>query len=156
MNKLQEYIQAETERRLIANEMEPLQARMTTVLAKIDSINDELLLTEKAFINRKLMENLSQDHIEAIQARREEIKKMLSDATSYSLSHIDVFDPEHDEWHLVGFETNEDKIRFQVSCKKREGTISGLLTFLDIYWTSWFNISELSEINNGQIFNINA
>jgi len=156
MNKLQEYIQAETERRLIANEMEPLQARMTTVLAKIDSINDELLLTEKAFINRKLMENLSQDHIEAIQARRDEIKKMLSDATSYSLSHIDVFDPEHDEWHLVGFETNEDKIRFQVSCKKREGTISGLLTFLDIYWTSWFNISELSEINNGQIFNINA
>ena len=156
MNKLQEYIQAETERRLIANEMEPLQARMNIVSAKINSINDELLLSVKAFINRKLMENLSQDHIEAIQARRDELEKMLSDTTSYSLSHIDVFDPEHDEWHLVGFETNEDKMRFQVSCKRREGTISGLLTFLDSYWTSWFNISELSEINNGQIFNINA
>ena len=37
MNKLQEYIQAETERRLIANEMEPLQARMNIVSAKINS-----------------------------------------------------------------------------------------------------------------------
>lgn len=146
MNKLHEFIQAEQSRKLVQEELTPLQERMSEIMNKIRNINNDLSFWEKDLIKLKLWEAFSSDQKEKVQAQRDERDAMFnSDHSSYCANFQDVFDPLYDDWHLVTFEMKDNKIRFQVSCNRREGTISGLVTFLDTYWTAWFDVSELDK-----------
>lgn len=143
MNKLHEFIQAEQNRQLVQKELNPLQDKLNGIVAKIREINENLSFSDKDFISTKLWENMPSDQREAVEAERDRIEKMAQANYSYATCFNSPFDPFHDEWYLVSFEIKDSKIRFQVSCKKNEGSISGLLTFLDTHWTTWFDVKEL-------------
>ena len=143
MNKLHEFIQAEQSRQLVQKELTPLQDKLNEIVAKIREINESLSFSDKDFISAKLWENMSSDQREAVEAERDRIEKMAQANYSFAACANSTFDPFYDEWYLVSFEIKDSKIRFQVSCKKNEGSISGLLTFLDTHWTTWFDVKEL-------------
>ena len=50
---------------------------------------------------------------------------------------------------VFAYDQEGDNIRFLVSCRKNEGSISGLMTFLDTHSTAWIKISELEMFNDG-------
>ena len=145
MNKLKEFVQVDTERKLVQKELTPLQERMHGIQTRLNEINDSLSISEKELINLKLWEAFSSSTKELVEHAREERERMFSGNGSYCCATNEPFDPFFDKWHLTAFETKDNQIRFEVSCNRKEGSISGLMTFLDVYWTAWFDIAELSK-----------
>ena len=147
MNKLKEFLELNKQRKELNEELAPLQAKMGELNDKIANLNDSLTFSrEKEFISQKLWDAFDSDTKEALQyLRKKRDEEIKSGAFSYS-AYKTPFDPFYDSWYIVSHEIDGDKIRFEVSCRKNEGTISGLMTFLDVYWTTWFDISELENI----------
>ena len=147
MNRLKEFIELDKQRKELNEELIPLQAKMAELKHGIDIVNDKLSFTkEKEFISQKLWDAFDSDTKEALQYIREKRAEEINwNAISYS-AYKTPFDPFYDSWYIVSHEIDGNKIRFEVSCRKNEGAISGLMTFLDVYWTTWFDISELENI----------
>lgn len=147
MNRLKEFIELDKQRKELNEELIPLQTKMAELKHGIDIVNDKLSFTkEKEFISQKLWDAFDSDTKEALQYLREKRAEEINwNAISYS-AYKTPFDPFYDSWYIVSHEIDGNKIRFEVSCRKNEGTISGLMTFLDVYWTTWFDISELENI----------
>ena len=147
MNRLKEFIELDKQRKELNEELIPLQAKMAELKHGIDIVNDKLSFTkEKEFISQKLWDAFDSDTKEALQYLREKRAEEINwNAISYS-AYKTPFDPFYDSWYIVSHEIDGNKIRFEVSCRKNEGAISGLMTFLDVYWTTWFDISELENI----------
>lgn len=143
MEKLKQFIELEGERKKLQEQLSPIQHAMSQLVASLSNLNDSLSFSaEKKFISQKLWDAFGNETKEALIELRKKRDSELNIATSYS-AYNTPFDPFYDAWHLVSFEQDGDKIRFQVSCNKNEGTISGMMTFLDTYWTTWFNVNEL-------------
>lgn len=145
MDKLKQFIELEGERKGLQEKLQPLQYSMNRLNAELGELNDSLMFScDKDFISQKIWDAFEDERKEALIELRKKRDSELNNATSYS-AYQTPFDPFYDSWRLVTFEKNGNKIRFQVSCKKNEGSISGLMTFLDTYWTTWFEISELDK-----------
>ena len=146
MKKLKQFIELEGERKGLQEKLQPLQYSMNRLNAELSELNDSLMFScDKDFISQKIWDAFEDERKEALIELRKKRDSELNNATSYS-AYQTPFDPFYDSWRLVTFEKDGSKIRFQVSCRKNEGTISGLMTFLDTYWTDWFDIKELDSI----------
>ena len=145
MKKLKQFIELEGERKGLQEKLQPLQYSMNRLNAELSELNDSLMFScDKDFISQKIWDAFENERKEALIELRKKRDSELNNATSYS-AYQTPFDPFYDSWRLVTFEMDGSKIRFQVSCKKNEDSISGLMTFLDTYWTTWFEISELDK-----------
>lgn len=143
MGNISKFIEAEGERKKVQEEMRPLEERHRELSRIIEDVDTNLTFSEREFINQKLWENLSEKHQQDVLDSRAELEKMLSGNYSYYQTN-DPFDPFRDKWHLITYKRLDDgRIQLEVSCKRREGTISGLMTFLDTYWTVPFNKNEM-------------
>lgn len=145
MDKLKQFIELEGERKGLQEKLQPLQYSMNRLNAELSELNDSLMFScDKDFISKKIWDAFEDERKEALIELRKKRDSELLNATSFS-AYQTPFDPFYDSWRLVTFERDGNKIRFQVSCRKNEGSISGLMTFLDTYWTTWFEISELDK-----------
>lgn len=147
MGFIETFIEAEAERKKVQEQLKPLHDKMNSLTRTIEEAEKNMSWDEKEFINQKLWENFDEKHQQDVLDVRADIEKMMSGNYSYSMTTTP-FDPFHDEWHLITYKQLEDgKIQLQVSCKRREGTISGIYTFLDTYWTVPFDIKEMGIDN---------
>lgn len=144
---VRDYIILETKRKELQEKMKPLQEELTNITSKLRDLEGNLPYGVKKVIEDKLWDNISPSDKEKIENYHNEIHEMLDGNGSYCIRAMgkSPFDPRMDKWHIISFEQDGDKIRFEVSCIKNEGTISGLMTMLDVYWTTWFNISEIEH-----------
>lgn len=135
MGNLSDFIKAEGSRKEIQNELTPIMDRLHRINDEITKINDNLTIEEKKIIEDAIWENIPeqlQQKILDVRRRREE---MFNGSFAYAATD-ELFDPYTDSWYIVTYEVvDEGHVKFQVSCRRREGTISGLYTFLDTYWT---------------------
>ena len=147
MDKLKQFIELETERKSIQEKLTPLKVRLDGVTSRINDLNDSLNFSaEKDFIAQKIWDAFPNEKKELVLEERKKYTGTM-DSANYSYAAINTpFDPFHDSWYIVTFQKDGNKVRFEVSCRKNEGTISGLMTFLDTYWTDWFDIKELDSI----------
>ena len=146
METIKDFITTERERKALQKELDPLESAVRKMVCEINNFNANLPYGLQYFISKKLWENIDPSVREKIEATRNEISRMLNNASSYHNIEKTAFDPIYDKWRLVTFEEDGDKIRFEVSCIRNEGSISGMFTFLDTYWTTWFDKSELDRI----------
>jgi len=147
MNKLKEFLELDKQRKELNEELSPLQQKMAELNYGVEVLNANLSFTkEKEFISQKLWDAMDSEAQETILGiRRQREREINGDSVSYS-AYQSPFDPFYDSWYIVTHEIDGDKIRFEVSCRKNEGSISGLMIFLDVHWTTWFDISELENI----------
>lgn len=116
----------------------------------------------KAFIGKKVMENMDASYVELIMKdRKDELDNFATCssistdmnyiATSVSYKCSTIFDPEHDEFRIYSYNFNEDgtKVKFNVECIKnrRHLGISGAW-YPDIYSTVWIDKEELYQFDN--------
>lgn len=163
MITLKEFVEIDSEAKAIRKKIEPENTRLDVIGYLKEEFNGNLTYNVKSFISQKLWDNMDSDTKEKVEAYREELDKMLNPPKSefswastdgecghysYAISAIQKgpFDPFHDEWWIVKCETDGDKVRFCVSCRKNEDSISGLMIFLNEHFTTWFDISELENI----------
>jgi len=145
MDKLKEFIDLYSSRKEIWDEIAPLEIKAKGLTSKIDEVNKDLSFSlEKGFLTQKLWDAFTEEQKNTVIKEREKYKNLALN-TSCSYAANSPFDPFYDSWYLVAAERDGDKVRFQVSCRKNEGSISGLMTFLDTYWTTWFDIKELDK-----------
>lgn len=134
-----------------ATEIEPLQKRLNDKRKTLGELNEQLLFMSslRDFLSKKILETYSDAELEEVGKYRKQVhpNSWIPTETCYVSSKV--FDPYYDEWYIYNYERKGDKIRLAVSCKKNEGTISGLMTFLDTHYTNWFEISELEMLNDG-------
>lgn len=144
MDKLKEFIELETERKAIQEKLTPLRVKLDGVTSRINDLNDSLNFSaEKDFIAQKLWDAFPNEKKELVLEVRKKYTGPMADANFSYVAVNTPFDPFYDSWYIVTFQKDGNKVRFEVSCRKNEGTISGLMTFLDTYWTTWFDINEI-------------
>ena len=135
-------------------EITELQSKLKPTQENINSLNDQIFMSTKLykFLCEKIMDTYSEKELEKVGEYRKQLHPNpyipnISTETSYVSSKI--FDPFNDSWYIYDYEQKGDNIRFLVSCRKNEGCISGLMTFLDTHSTAWIKISELEMFNDG-------
>ena len=143
MNKFERMVVLHAERKELWEEQKKLQDKTVPITIEIEDIKNGILWHEKDFISRKIWENFTDDQREEIEEARKEQDELMKQSATYTLRNSP-FDPFYDKWEICDVKKTEDgKIKVQVSCKRREGTISGLVTFLDTYWTVPFTAEEI-------------
>lgn len=143
MSDIIKFIGLESERKAIQDKLTPLQNNLNTIVGRIRELSNNLSFEEKKFIQDKLWEAMSEQEQSEVLKARKDLNDMMNNAYLYSLQNTP-FDPIYDAWELISYEKNDEgKIRLTVSCKKNEGSISGLMTFLDIHETAWFSLGEI-------------
>ena len=150
MNVLKTIIEVLDEINDTEKQIKPLQDRLNDKRKTLSELNEKLpfMFSLRDFLSEKILETYSEEALNAVNEYRKELEKQKNGtATSYTVNKT--FDPFNDSWYIYDYEREGDKIRLLVSCKKNEGTISGLLTFLDTHYTNWFEISELEMFDNG-------
>lgn len=146
-------------------EITELQSKLKPIQENIKSLNDQIFMSTKiySFLCEKIMETYSEKELEEVGEYRKQLRQnpFIPTETSYiqaktpyittEASYVSskVFDPFNDSWYIYDYEQEGDNIRFLVSCRKNEGSISGLMTFLDTHSTAWIKISELEMFNDG-------
>lgn len=151
MNILKNIIEVLDEIKDTEKQIKPLQERLNDKRNTLSELNEKLpfMLSLRDFLSKKILEKYSEEELEQVNDYRKDLKykKLHPETTFYSSNKI--FDPFNDSWYIYDYEREGDKIRMVISCKKNEGSISGLLTFLDTHYTNWFEISELEMFNDG-------
>lgn len=154
MNKIKEMIELLGEQNRLYKQLQEVQSLLEPIKSKISVLNDSISMSTRVynFICDKILETYTKDEIEKV----EEYRKLLAQANTYvnstsvySYNGFKIFDPYNDSWYIYDYEQEGDKIRLLVSCRKNEGSISGLMTFLDTHCTNWFKISELEMLDDG-------
>ena len=131
-------------------QIKPLQEKLNGKRLALSELNERLpfMFSLRDFLSEKILETYSEEELEAVNKYRKELEQRKSrPATSYTLNKT--FDPFNDSWYIYDYEREGDNIRMVISCRKNEGSISGLLTFLDTHYTNWIKISELEMFNDG-------
>ena len=151
MNKIKTMIELLSYKNTLNKEITELQSKLKPIQENINSLNDQNFMSTKlySFLCKKIMDTYSEKELEEIGEYRKRLhpNPYVPTETSYVSSKI--FDPLNDSWYIYDYEQEGDNIRFLVSCRKNEGSISGLMTFLDTHYTDWIKISELEMFNDG-------
>ena len=150
MNVLKNFIEVLDDINDTEQQMKPLQDRLNDKRKTLSELNEKLpfIFSLRDFLSEKILETYSEDELELLKEYREYLKGF-SNTLYYNQRLSKVFDPFTDSWYIYNYEREGDKIRMVVSCKKNEGSISGLMTFLDTHYTNWFKISELEMFDDG-------
>lgn len=148
MNKLIEIVELLDQENKFHEQIKKIQNQLHPIQDKIKKINDDIpfnpMLNE--FICHKIIETYDDEQMLQLEEYRKELENnKLHNSVTYSSNKI--FDPYNDSWYIYDYEKEGDKIRFKLSCRKNEGSISGMYTFLDTHYTNWFKISELEMLD---------
>jgi hypothetical protein len=150
MNKIKTMIELLSYKQTLNKELTELQSKLKPIQENINSLNDQIFMSTKlySFLCEKIMDTYSEKELEEVGEYRKSLNyNQLNSITSYNGYRI--FDPFNDSWYIYDYEQEGDNIRFLVSCRKNEGSISGMMTFLDTHSTAWIKISELEMFNDG-------
>ena len=141
MNKFIELVELLGVEKELHNQINEINTKLDPIKEKIREINDRIPLNSELhmFLCEKILNTFTQEQIDKVKSYRESMK------TYYCITRV--FDPLYDSWYIFDYEKDGDKVRFKVSCRKNEGTISGLVTFLDPHYTDWMRISELERFD---------
>lgn len=149
MNKIKTMVELLSYKRTLEKEITELQSKLEPIRENIGSLNDSIFMSTKLynFLCEKIMDTYSEKELEEVGEYRKQLhpNPYIQAETSYVSSKI--FDPFNDSWYIYDYEQEGDNIRFLVSCRKNEGSISGMMTFLDTHSTAWIKISELEKFN---------
>ena len=168
MTNLLEFIKLEDERKELQKQLDPLEKRRSEIISRQKHCTENLTYAEKRFLADKLWENMppeeqeevlairKKDDEEAARKREEEKLRVLNggvgddtfyQGTTYAISDYQKpFDPMRDLIEVFDYERKGTKVRFRVTCPRREGSISGMMRFLDVHTTVWIDIEELEDI----------
>lgn len=150
MNKIKTMVELLSYKQTLNKELTELQSKLKPIQENINSLNDQISISKELhdFLCEKILETYTESELEEVGKYRKLIhpNPWIPTATSYVNSKV--FDPFNDSWYIYDYEQDGDKIRFNVSCRKNEGSISGLMTFLDTHCTDWIKISELDMFND--------
>lgn len=151
MNKIKKIIELLSYKQTLEKEIQEVESRLNPIKEKINQLNDQIFMSKELhdFLCEKILDTYTESELEEVGKYRKLIhpNPWIPTATAYVSSKI--FDPFNDSWYIYDYEQEGDNIRFLVSCSKNEGSISGLMTFLDTHYTNWFEISELEMLNDG-------
>lgn len=149
MNKIKTMIELLSYKQTLNKELTELQSKLKPIQENINQLNEQIFMSNKLhdFLCEKIMETFTEDYLNEVYKYRNAIhpNKFIPTETAYVNSKI--FDPYNDSWYIYDYEQENGKIRFKVSCRKNEGSISGLMTFLDTYCTDWIEMSDLDMFN---------
>lgn len=142
---IKNFIEVIDEVKALEEKIQPLQNELSDKRKTLSELNEQLKFNNslKDFLSKKILDTYTDSELEEVGKYRKLIHPnpyIPTEVTFYANSSV--FDPFNDEWYIYDYERNGEKIRFSVSCKKNEGSISGLMTFLDVHHTDWFNINE--------------
>lgn len=150
MNKIKEMVELLGEERKLESKLKEVQSLLKPIREKVRVLNEDIFMSPSLyhFLCEKIMDIYSEKELEEVEEYRKQLhpNPYIPTETSYVSSKI--FDPFNDSWYIYDYEQEGDNIRFLVSCRKNEGSISGLLTFLDVHNTNWFKISEFNKEDN--------
>lgn len=145
MNKLKTIIELLSYKNHLVKESQEIQSKLTPIQENINLLNDQIFMSNELhdFLCEKILETYTENELEEVGKYRKQLhpNPWIPTETSYVSSKI--FDPFNDSWYIYDYEQEGDNIRFLVSCKKNESSISGLMTILDTHYTNWFNINKL-------------
>lgn len=151
MNKIKTMIELLSYKQTLNKELTELQSKLKPIQENINSLNDQISISKELhdFLCEKILETYTESELEEVGKYRKLLhpNPWIPTETAYVSSKI--FDPFNDSWYIYDYEQEGDNIRFLVSCRKNEGSISGLMTFLDTHSTDWIKISELEMFNDG-------
>jgi len=137
------------EERKLQSKLQEVQSVLQPIIEKVRALNEDIFMSTSLyhFLCEKIMDTYSEKELEEVGEYRKQLhpNPFIPTETAYVSSKI--FDPFNDSWYIYDYEQEEDNIRFLVSCRKNEGSISGLMTFLDTHYTAWIKISELEQFN---------
>jgi hypothetical protein len=149
MNKIQTMVELLSYKNQLIKQSQEIQSKLNPIQENINSLNDQIFMSKELhdFFCEKILETYTESELEEVGKYRKLIhpNPWIPTETVYVSSKI--FDPFNDSWYIYDYEQEGDNIRFLVSCRKNEGSISGLMTFLDTHSTAWIKISELEEFN---------
>lgn len=149
MNKIKEMVELLGEERKLQSKLQEVQSVLQPIIEKVRALNEDIFMSTSLyhFLCEKIMDTYSEKELEEVGEYRKQLhpNPFIPTETAYVSSKI--FDPFNDSWYIYDYEQEEDNIRFLVSCRKNEGSISGLMTFLDTHYTAWIKISELEQFN---------
>lgn len=149
MNKIKEMVELLGEERKLQSKLQEVQSVLQPIIEKVRALNEDIFMSTSLyhFLCEKIMNTYSEKELEEVGEYRKQLhpNPFIPTETAYVSSKI--FDPFNDSWYIYDYEQEEDSIRFLVSCRKNEGSISGLMTFLDTHYTAWIKISELEQFN---------
>jgi hypothetical protein len=128
----------------VSEKMKPFEEKLKDIHESIKTAKDNLTFEERNFINNKLIDNFSETEIKEIEHCRKLRNDMLNGNAYYALP--DIFDPYYDKYDICDIQKDGNKMRIGVSCLKQEGSISGMVRFLKMYYTTWFYRNELKNI----------
>jgi hypothetical protein len=151
MNKIKEMVELLGEERKLESKLQEVQSVLQPIIEKVRALNEDIFMSTSLyhFLCEKIMEAFTEDEKERVGEYRKFLQQQQSSTTTAYVNNSTVFDPYNDSWYIFDYEQEGDKIRFKVSCRKNEGSISGLMTFLDTHYTVWIKISELEMFDDG-------
>jgi len=149
MNKIKTMIELLSYKQTLNKELTELQSKLKPIQENINSLNEQIFMSTSLyhFLCEKIIEAFTKDEKERVGEYRKFLQQQQSSTTTAYVNNSDVFDPYNDSWYIYDYEQEGGNIRFLVSCRKNEGSISGLMTFLDTHYTAWIKISELEQFN---------
>ena len=149
MNKLTKMIELLGEQNKLYSKLQEVQSLLSPIKAEIEKLNESIYLSTELhdFLCEKIMNTFTEDYLNEIYEYRKLIHPNQFVPTERVYVASKTFDPFNDSWYIYDYEQEGDNIRFLVSCRKNEGSISGLMTFLDTHYTDWVKISELEMFN---------
>lgn len=145
MSKLLEIVELLSYKNHLVKESQEIQSKLTPIQENINQLNDQIFMSKELhdFLCKKILEAFTEDELNELYKYRKLTHPNPFIPTEKVYVNSKVFDPNNDSWYIYDYEQEGDNIRFLVSCRKNEGSISGLMTFLDTHYTNWFNIKEL-------------
>lgn len=151
MNKLKTMIELLSYKQTLNKELTELQSKLKPIQENINSLNDQISISKELhdFLCEKILETYTESELEEVGKYRKLFHPNPWIPTETAYVNSKIFDPFNDSWYIYDYEQEGDSIRFLVSCRKNEGSISGLMTFLDTHSTAWIKISELEMFNDG-------
>lgn len=151
MNKIKTMIELLSYKQTLNKELTELQSKLKPIQENINSLNDQIFMSKELhdFLCEKILETYTESELEEVGKYRKLIHPNPWIPTETTYVNSKIFDPFNDSWYIYDYEQEGDNIRFLVSCRKNEGSISGLMTFLDTHSTAWIKISELEMFNDG-------
>ena len=151
MNKIKTMIELLSYKQTLNKELTELQSKLKPIQENINLLNDQIFMSKELhdFLCEKILETYTESELEEVGKYRKLIHPNPWIPTETAYVNSKIFDPFNDSWYIYDYDQEGDNIRFLVSCRKNEGSISGLMTFLDTHSTAWIKISELEMFNDG-------
>lgn len=145
MNNIKTMIELLSYKRTLNKKIAELQSELNPIQERIELLNSQISISKELhdFLCEKILETYTESELEEVGKYRKLLHPNPWIPTETAYVNSKIFDPFNDSWYIYDYEQEGDNIRFLVSCRKNEGSISGLMTFLDTHYTDWIKISEL-------------